>query len=209
MIVRAPHQRVALAGALIGLALLVSTKLSPARVVLGPRPAPEPQPEPLPEPLRVLTSDMRAERFGSLPHTVQPDGCTLTIDPQWEAEWIVRAQIPELGGRTYRMHRAAVGPFRRWLQRGLAAGLLAPDELIQASQVRRRNRRYGECHGGPSAHAYGLAWDLDPARYPDGSSPDSRTYRLAQLAALEGIGWLGHAGDPMHFEVLDLGDGEL
>lgn len=153
-------------------------------------------------PIKALGPQARDALWGPLPFAHLGDG-QIEIDPTWLSQNITTEFVPELG-RAVSMHKGAIGPFKRWLRRSLDEGLIAPGERLDTGVVPRLARRRGQYLDAPSSHAYGTAWDLNPALYPEGDAGDWKIWRMAQIAAEEGIGWLGLADDPdpMHFEVV-------
>lgn len=160
------------------------------------------------EPLWPLGGQARLDMWGPVTWEVHPDGSTITMDPEWERRWLVEVELPELGGRRVVIHRAFVQPLRAWLRDGIAEGLLTPATPLQITRVPRLARRRGVSRPWPSAHSYGVALDLDPATYPEGSRGDGRVRRLAEIAARHGMGWGGLFADPdpMHFELVRRSD---
>lgn len=168
-----------------------------------PSDGPSGAPGPAPEPLWPLGGRARVALWGEMPYR-ELEGGSLEIDPSWLAEWITEVPIPELGGRRVRVHREFVEPVRAWLRDARTEGLIDGSTVVQIDQIPRLSRRYGVPGLYPSAHAYGVAVDLDPERYPEGSRGDARAERLARLAARHGMGWGGMLDDPdpHHFELV-------
>ncbi len=119
--------------------------------------------------------------FGNLPQYVRADG---TLSPTWEAEKITRITLPKpipyaYGGTVSRItvHNAlrvvAVNLFAEIWDSGLADAL-GP---YGGGFVYRPNRNNA---AAISLHAWGIAWDFDPAGFPNGS----KKKRNPELVAL-------------------------
>jgi hypothetical protein len=157
-----------------------------------------------PEPLRPLGGAARLSLWGPVDWS-EGEGRAIDLDPAWARQNIRTEHVPELG-RNLTMHREFFGPFRAWLKEAKARGLVKVTDDIQASW----NPRLTSSLTYPSSHAYGTAFDYEPARYPEGHHPpDKKIQELASIAAKYGIAWGGLIREPhpdnMHFELIRRG----
>ncbi len=120
-------------------------------------------------------------------------------DPGWIDEHVRTAELPLLGRIT--CHREALevlqGAMEALIDRG-HDDLVAPGDHAGCWVPRFQDQ------GGPlSAHAWGVAVDLDPTGLPQGSDAEPSAPLLAVMGEhgfTNGSGWL--LPDPMHFELV-------
>lgn len=170
----------------------------PAAQIAGPVASPEP---PIRPPLAAKVSGTVLDEgelhryFGSFSFELGPDG-TVIPDPRWVHAAIADWRVPVLGA--VRCHRNVLPQLyyamREIEQRGLASLIHSYDGCY----VPRFQRLDGDVL---SAHAYGIAIDLNASRSPQGTTPaiDSRVVSIMERW---GFAWGGRfeVPDGMHFE---------
>lgn len=122
----------------------------------------------------------------------------------FEARYLVVFELPyplRFAGKTVvraRCHRALVDNFRAAFLAVAAAGL--EDEARDYGGIYARRNARGLAK--PSTHSWGIAIDIEPARYPLGSSkrlPDGVVQAFAAAGFVYGGDFRGRK-DPMHFQ---------
>lgn len=144
----------------------------------------------------VLTQAAVKERFGEFAYRRAGDGA-LVLDPAWEREHLVAADVPLLG--RVRCHRALLpaleGALAELERRNLAA-LVDPDGFAGCHAA-----RLTASGQSVSRHAWGIAVDLNWPDNPAGQS-SAQDQRLVEVLERWGFGWGGDwlVPDPAHFE---------
>jgi hypothetical protein len=127
------------------------------------------------------------------------------LDPDFEEKNIVSFELPYIlvydglrVGRT-RCHVKAVDHFRKALQGVKDAGL-DPECFRYGGIFAKRGKRGGR---HPSTHSWGIAIDMEPAKYPLGSTarfPDAIVEIFRDAGFFYGGDFAGRK-DPMHFQL--------
>ena len=143
--------------------------------------------------------------FGNINSFIAADG---SITPAWESQFITRAPLPfpiplswNLAAQAtqIRCHRLLAGVFVKVFQ------------TIEAQGLRQQIQTYGGCYefrakrtsAKISAHAWGIALDLNPltnAQGTMGNMPPSVVDIFRSFGFKWGGDWTGKTKDPMHFQ---------
>jgi hypothetical protein len=143
--------------------------------------------------------------FGSIYDFIRNDG---TIDPRWEAQKIVRVELPfaipldwdpSKSASGIRCHALLAPLFTEVFRRIVADGLRATVKTYGGCYQYRAKRNGTK----PSTHSWGIAIDFNVRTNMMGTAGDMDP-RL--VALMEGLGfvwggrWAGRGKDPMHFQ---------
>ena len=128
----------------------------------------------------------------------------LKPDLLWEeANIITLRNLPQVG--TVRVHRVIAPNIVR-----VAFSLAQNQVLVHEMQGYVPRRKMWDPQRDPSVHAWGLAVDIDPSKYPvynaTVSHPTDMNPRIVDLMGGEGFTWGGDwrpIADPMHFQLGD------
>ena len=175
----------------------------PSAADLKPRPFARPRAAAWPPPPAGLQGVIGA--FGNIYDFIRDDG---TVDPRWEAQNIVRVELPfaipldwdpTKSASGIRCHRLLAPLFIEVFQRIVDTGLKASVKTYGGCYQFRAKRNGSK----PSTHSWGIAIDFNVSTNAMGT-PGDMDLRL--VALIEGIGfvwggrWSGTGKDPMHFQ---------
>lgn len=148
----------------------------------------------------VLTQAQIKAQFGEFGVRTGTDG-QLHLESSWVQRWITSTRIPQLGLVT--CNRQVVGPLRAAMEEITRRGL---GSLVHTADFQREggcwNPRVQRLGGGQlSAHAWGIAVDINVDVNPLGSTPHQDP-RLVAVMAAHGFTWGGRflRPDGAHFE---------
>jgi hypothetical protein len=148
----------------------------------------------------VLTQAQIKADFGEFGVRTGTDG-QLHLESSWEQRWIISTRIPQLGVVT--CNRKVVGPLRAAMEEITRRGL---GSLVHTADFQREggcwNPRVQRLGGGQlSAHAWGIAVDINVDVNPLGATPHQDP-RLVAVMAAHGFTWGGRflRPDGAHFE---------
>jgi hypothetical protein len=172
-----------------------------------------------PKELVPLTHAERCHLFGCFSFTPSPtpgDPERVTIDHVWEYANLVTIRVPQLEGKSVRIHRKVMQPFldlfAAWEKAGLVKYLLTfdgcwcPRFKRQMGTLEQRRQECAHCtENDLSNHCWGSAFDINSHWNPLGKPATEGTgtvLPLVDLAAEHGFGWGGawRRPDAMHME---------
>ncbi len=145
------------------------------------------------------------EAFGDIYEYIRADG---SLDPRWQSDFLARVSLPlplrlswDASRSVTQMtcHRRLVGVFARVFARVQERALESKIVTFGGCFSFRPQRRSGKL----SAHAWGIAVDLNPESNPQGSAGDmdAGLIKIFRAAGFEwGGDWTGLRRDPMHFQ---------
>jgi hypothetical protein len=126
-------------------------------------------------------------------------------DPDFESKYLVSFELPYIlvydqtrVGRT-RCHVKAVDHFKKAFRDIEAAGLVG--ECFRFGGIYAKRGKRGSKH--PSTHSWGIAIDMEPAKYPLGSDKrfPEEIVRIFRAAGFFYGGDFEGRKDPMHFQL--------